>query len=73
MYITIILEGTMLKNDEVDDLIKKTILLLEKTKKQYKTYEQERRNLYSYLVNKNDVEQWKKCIEQLEEIMRWNK
>lgn len=63
----------MLKNDEVDNLIKKTILLLEKTKKQYKTYEQERRNLYSYLVNKNDVEQWKKCIEQLEEIMKCNK
>lgn len=63
----------MLKNDEVDDLIKRTIALLEKTKKQYKTYEQERRNLYNYLVNKNDVEQWKQCIEQLEEIMKCNK
>lgn len=70
MYIIIILEGIKLKNSKIEDLNRRTIILLEKTKKQYKQYEQERKQLYSYLVNKNDLEKWEKYVYQLEEVIK---
>lgn len=70
MYIIIILEGIKLKNSKIEDLNRRTIILLEKTKKQYKQYEQERKQLYSYLVNKNDLEKWEKYVCQLEEVIK---
>ncbi len=62
-----------MKNSKLEELTKKTILLLEKTKKDYKKYEKERKQLYAYLVNKNDVETWEKYVKELEEIMKCNK
>lgn len=70
MSITIILEGTKLKNSEIDELSKRTIILLEQTKKQYKTYEEQRKILYSYLIKKNDAANWRKYLEQLEEVIK---
>lgn len=70
MSITIILEGTKLKNSEIEELSKRTIILLEQTKKQYKTYEEQRKILYSYLVNKNDAANWRKYLDQLEEVIK---
>lgn len=62
-----------MKNSKLEKLTKRTILLLEETKKDYKKYEQERKQLYSYLVNKNEEEKWEKYVKELEEIMRCNK
>jgi len=73
MYIIIILGGIKLKNSKLEELTKKTILLLEKTKKDYKKYEKERKQLYVYLVNKNEVETWEKYVKELEEIIKCNK
>lgn len=55
-----------MKNGKIEELSKRTIFLLERTKKLYKNYEKERKLLYSFLVNKNNVEEWEKYINQLE-------
>ncbi len=59
-----------MKNSEIEELSKRTIILLEQTKKQYKTYEEQRKILYSYLVNKNDAANWRKYLDQLEEVIK---
>lgn len=59
-----------MKNSEIEELSERTIVLLEKTKKQYKSYEQQRKTLYSYLVNKNDAANWRKYLDQLEEVIK---
>jgi len=69
MYIVIILEGTKLKNSKIEELNKRTILLLEKTKKEYKKFAEERKQLYCYLVDKDDLTKWEKYVEQLEKII----
>lgn len=62
-----------MKSGEIEELSKRTILLLEKTKKDYKKFEKERKQLFCYLVNKNNPVEWKKYMEQLEEIINENK
>lgn len=59
-----------MKNNNVDDLSRRTILLLENTKKQYVKYSKERNLLYRYLVNKNDLINWEKYLNQLEEVIK---
>lgn len=59
-----------MKNSEIEELSERTIALLENTKKQYKNYAEQRKILYSYLVNKNDVVNWRKYLEQLEETIK---
>ena len=53
--INVILEGIKLNNSKIEELNQKTIILLEKTKKEYKNFAEERKRLYCYLVKKNDL------------------
>ena len=64
-----ILGGIKLKNDKIEELSSETVKLLEKTKKDYKKYETERKKLYEYFVNKNDVEKWEAYIKELKELI----
>lgn len=59
-----------MKNSEIEELSKRTIILLEQTKKQYKDYGEQRKILYSYLINKNDAANWRKYLDQLEEVIK---
>ena len=59
-----------MKNSEIEELSKRTIILLEQTKIQYKTYAEQRKILYSYLINNNDVANWRKYLDQLEEVIK---
>ena len=58
-----------MKDDKISQLTRKTIDLLEKTKKQYKMYEKERQELYRYFVNESDLEKWEAYINKFEEII----
>lgn len=58
-----------MKNDKIEELSKKTVELLEKTKKHYKSYENERKKLYQYFVNKKDIEKWEAYINEFEELI----
>lgn len=59
-----------MKNSEIEELSKRTIILLEQTKKQYKDYAEQRKILYGYLINKNDAANWRKYLDQLEEVIK---
>ena len=59
MYSIIILEGIKLNNGKIEELNKRTIILLEKTKKEYRKFAEERKQLYCYLVNKDNLVEWK--------------
>lgn len=52
---------------KIKELSAKTVELLERTKKHYKLYEKERKELYEYLVNKKDEERWEAYIKEFEE------
>jgi hypothetical protein len=67
--VNVIFEVIKLNNSKIEELNRKTILLLEKTKKEYKRYTEERKQLYSYLVNKDDLIEWEKYVNKLEEII----
>lgn len=69
MYNNHIFGGIKLKNDKIEELSDKTVKLLEKTKKNYKQYEIERKKLYEYFVNKNDVEKWEAYIKEFKELI----
>ena len=64
--INVILEGIKLNNSKIEKLSQRTILLLEKTKKEYKKFAEERKQLYCYLVNKDDLIEWEKYVNKLE-------
>ena len=51
-----------MKNSKIIELSERTIALLENTKKQYNLYENERHQLYNYLVKKDDLIEWEKYI-----------
>ena len=67
--VNVMFEVIKLNNSKIEELNRKTILLLEKTKKEYKRYTEERKQLYSYLVNKDDLIEWEKYVNKLEEII----
>lgn len=58
-----------MKNGKIEELSEKTVKLLEKTKKNYRQYEKERKKLYEYFVSKNDVEKWEAYIKEVEELI----
>lgn len=62
-----------MKNNKIQELEKRTILLLEKTKKEYKKFAEERKRLYCYLINKNEIPEWEKYVCQLEELIEVEK
>lgn len=45
-----------MKNSKIQKLSKRTIEILEKTKKEAEKYKKERKKLFEYFVNKNNVE-----------------
>ncbi|MCI8548391.1 MAG: hypothetical protein HFJ38_05830 [Bacilli bacterium] len=59
-----------MNNSKIEDLTKRTIILLENTKKEYVKFTEERNLLYGYLVDKNNVVKWEKYLNQLEEIIK---
>jgi len=64
------LEGIKLNNSKTEELNRKTILLLERTKKEYKKFAEERKQLYCYLVNKDDLIEWEKYVNKLEKKIK---
>lgn len=58
-----------MKNNKIDDLAKRTIILLENTKKEKIKFAKERKLLYCYLVNKKDLIKWEKYLIQLEDVI----
>lgn len=62
-----------MKNSKIEDLSRRTIILLENTKKEYVKFAKERNLLYRYLVNKNDLTNWEKYVKQLEEVIKVKK
>lgn len=64
-----IIRGTKLKNGKIEELAKRSILILEKTKKEKEKFVEERKKLYCYLVNRNNLIEWEKYLYQIEEII----
>lgn len=62
-----------MNNSKIEDLSRRTIILLENTKKEYAKFAEERNLLYRYLVNKDDLVNWEKYVNQLEEVIKCNK
>lgn len=69
MYNNHIFGGIKLKRDKIEELSLETVKLLEKTKKCYKEYETERKELNKYFVNKNDVEKWEAYIKEFKGLI----
>ena len=67
------MEGRKLKNSKIEDLSRRTIILLVNTKKEFVKFAKERNLLYRYLVNKNDLTNWEKYVKQLEEVIKVKK
>ncbi len=67
--VNVILEGIKLNNSKIEELNQRTVILLEATKKEYKKFAEERKQLYCYLVNKDDLVEWEKYVNKLEEII----
>lgn len=67
--VNVILEGIKLNNSKIEELNQRTVTLLEATKKEYKKFATERKQLYCYLVNKDDLVEWEKYVNKLEEII----
>lgn len=63
----------MLKNSKIEDLSRRTVTLLENTKKDYIKFAKERNLLYRYLVNKDDLTNWEKYVNQLEGVIKVEK
>ncbi len=61
-----------MNNSKIQQLSKKTIELLEATKKEMTKYAIERKKLFEYFANKNDVEKWEKYIVEIEELINRN-
>lgn len=61
-----------MNNSKIQQLSKKTIELLEATKKEMTKYAIERKKLFKYFANKNDVEKWEKYIVEIEELINRN-
>ena len=61
-----------MNNSKIQQLSKKTIELLEATKKEMTKYAIERKKLFEYFANKNDVEKWEKYIEEKEKLINRN-
>lgn len=51
---------------KIEELSKRSIQILEKTKKSMQQYTEERKKLFNYLVEKNDIESWEAYIAELE-------
>lgn len=60
-------------NSKIQQLSKKTIELLEATKKEITKYAIERKKLFKFFANKNDVEKWEEYIVEMEELINRNK
>lgn len=60
-------------SSKIQQLSKKTIELLEATKKEITKYAIERKELFKYFANKNDVEKWEEYIVEMEELINRNK
>lgn len=67
--VNVILEGIKLNNSKIEELNQRTVTLLEATKKEYKKFAAERKQLYCYLVNKDDLVKWERYVKKLEEII----
>lgn len=67
--VNVILEGIKLNNSKIEELNQRTVILLEATKKEYKKFAEERKQLYCYLVDKDDLVEWEKYVNKLEEII----
>lgn len=59
-----------MNNDKIEELSKRTVQLLEKTKKQRNLYEMERKQLYDYFIKRENIEEWEKYIVKLEELTK---
>lgn len=59
-----------MNNDKIEELSKRTVQLLEKTKKQRNLYEMERKQLYDYFIKRENIEEWEKYIVELEELTK---
>lgn len=59
-----------MNNDKIEWLLKRTVQLLEKTKKQYDLYKKERKQLYIYFIKRENIEEWEKYIVELEELTK---
>lgn len=61
-----------MKNSKIQELSKRTIEILEKTQKEAEKYKKERKKLFEYFVNKNNVEIWENYVVELEELIKRN-
>lgn len=56
--------------NKIDELSRRSINFLEKTKKSMEKYSQERQKLFKYLVDKDDIENWEAYLIELEQIVK---
>lgn len=55
-----------MKMDKKEELSKRTIALLEKTKKCMDKYPKERRNLDKFLIEGSNLNEWEQYVEKIE-------
>ncbi len=58
-----------MRNSKVEDLSKRTLKLLEKTKKETEKYKNERKKLFQFWLNGNELEKWDEYVTKLEELI----
>ncbi len=66
------LGGIRLENIKIQKLNERTLLILEKTKKEQEKYKIEREKLFKYLINKNNIKEWEKYIIEVEKLISCN-
>lgn len=58
-----------MKNSKIEELSKRTLRLLERTKKETEKYKNERKKLFQFWLNGNELEKWDEYVTKLEKII----
>ena len=58
-----------INDDKKDELEKRTIIVLEKTKKRIVDYGRERNTLYKYFKECQDLDKWEEYLKKIEKLI----